>query len=230
MLLGTRVSLSAFRLWFFGHLALLSHCTHLVPEPGIGPGRPEWARDCKSRLSASSSTRGPQAIGPFSAALRYLANNSERNILVSDGRRFPFVINPALFFLSLDFSRFLKTTENLVNRRHRSSERTQVISLVNKLLAYILRREFFVTELKNETHRVRYSQGRNFLVRVVGELGQWREVIENFVEMLDFVSHLDKFRLKFRPAINETAAHLTDGRPCLFEMRRIHAQEGILCL
>src|SRR5260370_42530879 len=122
LLLRTRFTLSALRLWFFGHLALLSHCTHLVPEPGIGPGRPEWARDCKSRLSASSSTRGPQAIGPFSAALRYLANNSERNILVSDGRRFPFVINPAFFFLSLDFSRFFKPTDNLVTRRPRSYE------------------------------------------------------------------------------------------------------------
>lgn len=57
-----------------------------VPQPGIGPGRPEWARDCKSRLSASSSTGAqskpnvgtvapaksyavPTFSGPFSAAL-----------------------------------------------------------------------------------------------------------------------------------------------------------------
>jgi hypothetical protein len=48
--------------WFlFGH--------EMVPQPGIGPGRPEWARDCKSRLSAASSTgalfggRGPIRTG-----------------------------------------------------------------------------------------------------------------------------------------------------------------------
>jgi hypothetical protein len=58
-----------------------------VPQPGIGPGRPEWARDCKSRLSASSSTGAHNEalnagtvmpvtdspvlalFGPFSAAL-----------------------------------------------------------------------------------------------------------------------------------------------------------------
>src|ERR1700729_1201538 len=28
----------------------------LVPQPGIGPGRPNWSRECKSRLSANSST------------------------------------------------------------------------------------------------------------------------------------------------------------------------------
>ena len=28
----------------------------MVPQPGIGPGRPEWSRECKSRLSAISST------------------------------------------------------------------------------------------------------------------------------------------------------------------------------
>jgi hypothetical protein len=33
-----------------------------MPQPGIGPGSPEWARDCKSRLSASSSTGAQIAL------------------------------------------------------------------------------------------------------------------------------------------------------------------------
>ena len=50
-----------------------------MPQPGIGPGSPEWARDCKSRLSASSSTgaqnsggEGPRTLNkPFSRRLLY---------------------------------------------------------------------------------------------------------------------------------------------------------------
>ena len=59
----------------------------MVPQPGIGPGSPEWARGCKPRLSASSSTGAqkktpnvgavtprkvspvPTYFGPFGAAL-----------------------------------------------------------------------------------------------------------------------------------------------------------------
>src|SRR6267154_2397913 len=50
----------AFHLGFFSHLSLISHKflagVNKVPQPGIEPGRPNWARDCKSRLYANSST------------------------------------------------------------------------------------------------------------------------------------------------------------------------------
>src|SRR5579864_227393 len=62
-LLRPRLSLSTFRFLCFGHnLLLLSqfpsgvHCG--VPQPGIEPGRPNWARGCKPRLTANSSTGG----------------------------------------------------------------------------------------------------------------------------------------------------------------------------
>jgi hypothetical protein len=61
-LLGSGFTLSALRLWFLRHPVLLSQrflsvaLVKMVPQPGIGPGRPEWARGCKPRLSASSST------------------------------------------------------------------------------------------------------------------------------------------------------------------------------
>src|SRR5207245_5485742 len=47
------------RFWLFRHLVLLSRRLSVevgMPRPGIGPGSPEWARGCKPRLSASSST------------------------------------------------------------------------------------------------------------------------------------------------------------------------------
>src|SRR6267154_3936682 len=49
-------------LWFSfcRHFVLLSQKIpagqNKVPQPGIEPGRPNWARDCKSRLYANSST------------------------------------------------------------------------------------------------------------------------------------------------------------------------------
>src|SRR6266446_6947784 len=49
------------RLFFFlRHFVLVSQRIpaggNKVPQPGIEPGRPNWARDCKSRLYANSST------------------------------------------------------------------------------------------------------------------------------------------------------------------------------
>lgn len=57
---GATFTLFALRAVFLGHVRLLSEMflagVELVPQPGFGPGRPEWARGCKPRLSASSST------------------------------------------------------------------------------------------------------------------------------------------------------------------------------
>ncbi len=98
---------SGFTLTFFGGFFVRHEIVSIgpligeVPQPGIGPGRHEWARDCKSRLSASSST-GAQAVlnvgagmpvktspvptwfGPLSAALNpssYHASYSRKGII-----------------------------------------------------------------------------------------------------------------------------------------------------
>lgn len=58
-LLRPRLTLLGLRLRFLGHFALLSHCQFQlvkVPQPGLEPGRPIRTRECKSRLSANSST------------------------------------------------------------------------------------------------------------------------------------------------------------------------------
>jgi hypothetical protein len=58
-LLGSGFTLSALRLLLFRHNRILSQRFLYgvkVPRSGIGPERPEWARGCKPRLSASSST------------------------------------------------------------------------------------------------------------------------------------------------------------------------------
>jgi hypothetical protein len=56
------LALLALRLRLFGHLIVLSQGflpgVLLVPRPGIEPGSPKWARGCKPRLSAISSTGG----------------------------------------------------------------------------------------------------------------------------------------------------------------------------
>ena len=91
LLLGSGFTLSALWFWLLGHPVLLSHPflsgDKVVPQPGIGPGRHEWARGCKPRLSANSSTGAhnkalnvgavtpaktspaPALFGPVSAAL-----------------------------------------------------------------------------------------------------------------------------------------------------------------
>jgi len=67
LLFGSRFRFLLLPLWFLLHLVLLlqrflSAALVTVPQPGIGPGRPNWARGCKPRLSANSST-GAQISG-----------------------------------------------------------------------------------------------------------------------------------------------------------------------
>ena len=55
-----------FLIGFFRHLNIVSHRNFSaeengMPQPGIEPGSPEWARGCKPRLSANSST-GAQRV------------------------------------------------------------------------------------------------------------------------------------------------------------------------
>src|SRR6267378_4953200 len=58
-------TLTAFRIRFFWHLSLISHKfllgKKLVPRPGVGPGW-SYPRECKSRLSTSSSTGAHVAL------------------------------------------------------------------------------------------------------------------------------------------------------------------------
>src|SRR6266498_2271261 len=61
LLCGAAFTLLALRFWFLGHLlVVLSRRfptrVEVVPQPGIEPGRPCRSRECKSRLSTSSST------------------------------------------------------------------------------------------------------------------------------------------------------------------------------
>jgi hypothetical protein len=87
--LGARFTLSALRLWFFWHLVLLSPRflvgVEMVPQPGIGPGSPDWARGCKPRLYANSST-GAHRTGTVTAVPvslhRLHCKNSERYTVV----------------------------------------------------------------------------------------------------------------------------------------------------
>lgn len=63
------------RLWFVGHTVLSQWfpLTGLVPPPGIGPGMTNRPRECKSRLSAISSTggivEGVEGFGPSACRL-----------------------------------------------------------------------------------------------------------------------------------------------------------------
>src|SRR5580692_4144056 len=92
LLFGSGLILLAFWFCFLRHRIQLSHRflsgDEMVPQPGIEPGRPDWARGCKPRLSANSSTGArckkplnagtvtpvqgspvPALFGPISAAL-----------------------------------------------------------------------------------------------------------------------------------------------------------------
>jgi len=62
LLLRAAFTLSALRSGLLRHLVLLSHPflsgDERVPQPGIEPGRPNWALGCKPSLTANSSTGG----------------------------------------------------------------------------------------------------------------------------------------------------------------------------
>lgn len=63
-LFRSALPLLRFGLTFVCHTVVSSHrfLNGVMPQPGIGPGRRGWARDCKSRLSASSSTGAQRAL------------------------------------------------------------------------------------------------------------------------------------------------------------------------
>jgi hypothetical protein len=84
---GSWFTLSTFGFLFFWHLVLSylfrQRGPEMVPQPGLEPGRLNWARGCKPRLSANFSTGGrkldvgmegpsnraiPTCFGPSSAA------------------------------------------------------------------------------------------------------------------------------------------------------------------
>ena len=92
-----------FRRWLFRHLVLLSRRFSVgveMPQPGIEPGSHEWARDCKSRLSANSSTGArrlsaetggvwkPQSVSALVGPLRTTLNPSSCDVLLSSAPTF----------------------------------------------------------------------------------------------------------------------------------------------
>ena len=100
------LTFGGFRLGFFGHTVLSSHWFLFggIPQPGIEPGSPKWARDCKSRPFAISSTGGsvepnvgadspskdavPTLSGSFSATPKHSSchvSSREANLAISFG-------------------------------------------------------------------------------------------------------------------------------------------------
>lgn len=138
----------------------------MVPQPGIGPGRPDWSRGCKPRLSANSSTGAqntlnagavmlakaspaPACFGPISAALlpssslNSSPNCLERNIVVAD---FVCVMRPSpgnrFSFLVCDFLDlpFLgQSRQNRMDRRGGVLLRSNIETQFFQILNYILR-------------------------------------------------------------------------------------------
>ncbi len=206
------------RFVFLGHTKLVSYSKNLVPEPGIGPGRHEWARDCKSRLSASSSTRGSQAKGPHIAALCHLS----KGIFVV-GYPSVFVINsPILLFASQLFLGILsEATENFVNRRHWGCQVRKIVAAILKSLLYVLRREPLTVNLNDCAYRISQPQSRD-AARRVSYARQRSEVLQNLVEVGNFVSRFAQLCFELS-ATTAKIGPLTNKLPiCLTNIVGIH--------
>jgi hypothetical protein len=225
LLLGSGFTLSALRFWFLWHLGLSSYCTKLVPEPGIGPGRLVRARGCKPRLSASSSTRGPQARGPLSAALRYLANTSKRYFIVSNP--IPFVEHAAiLFFFSLNFIGGSEAIKNFINTRHRGREARQIIAFAHEALPNILRRKALSFGPQYSADSVGQPEFCN-VFRVYRYARQRREVFKHFLKMRDAIPNFHQVIFKFGAARDKVLTLFKNHAPCLAVIRCFHNQEII---
>jgi hypothetical protein len=225
LLLRPRFTLSALRLWLFGHLVLLSHpflYGEKVPQPGIEPGRPVGSRECKSRLSTSSSTGAcsrkaltvgavmplktspvPTFFGPISAALkpsslRFSSKSLERNIFVRNRTGFavPLVIHPSVLPHAFNFVVVVReTTENFVNRLHGSGQAGQIVISRMQRNANILRRHSFTRTTQNLANSVSEPQLEEVVVPA-RHSRQRCHVVEDFIKVRDLVSDFDQFRFE----------------------------------
>ena len=217
---------------FFWHHRVVSQKSQLgkdvVPQPGLGPGRPKWSRGCKPRLSAISNTgarfvpdvgaviplkvsTAPTFFGSSSAALKpssfpYLSKRKISNPCVEHA--------PIFFFFASYFFRLLrKPTKNFVDRSHWRSQTRKVISLIDKLRAYICRREFFVfVVLQNPPYGIRETELRYFRHTKV-DVRQRQQMIQYLLKVRKFCANLDQFQFKLIAARSEGLSFLIQGFP-----------------
>jgi hypothetical protein len=229
LLLWPRFTLSALRLLLFGHLVLLSHRFSLgvkvIPQPGIEPGRPNWALGCKPSLTANSSTGGckealnagavtpckvppvPALFGPISAALKPSSSenppkkSSERNVLVGNWRGLPRESYSSLFLLAVNFSRLNRATENFVDRSHRRCKARHVVIQLMKSLANILRGHFLGSHEQYLPYSVSKPQAGD-AVGIDKNISQWSEMFENLVEVIYSIANIGQLCFQFRAPIN----------------------------
>src|SRR5580704_10378293 len=252
LLLGARFTLSALRRFLLRHFELVSHwfvsAVKCVPQSGIEPERREWARDCKSRLSASSSTGGYKKelnagaamplktspvpawfFRPSSAALlplpwHFSSISLERNILVRNRRVLPSKKDaPPIFFFALHFVR--EATQNLVNTSHRSAQARKIVALVRQFLANFWRGEFSISLSQHCPHSISNSQIGNIAGRT-GHVRQWCKVLKNFIEVGDFMANLGQICFEVSTKVELFLALLPDSRPLAHEVRLFHNYGG----
>lgn|SRR5450759_819141 len=251
-LLRSGFSFSALQFWLLCHVVLLSHrfsaWVKVMPQPGIGPGRREWARGCKPRLSASSSTGAykkalnvgtvtpaetspvPTLLGPISAALEPSSSWSsskslERNVFVRDRSRFPFVVHPSFFSFALDFSRIFETAQNLVNTGHWSAQARKVIAFLRKFFTNFRSRHSVGSSLQYHSYRSGNSKTGKVL-DAIGNPCQWREMAQDFIKVSDLITNLDQVCFEVSAAIQQLISFPPEFRPCFSEIRRFHNYGG----
>ena len=239
---GAGFTFFALRLGLFGHLVLLSvsrlRAASKVPQPGIEPGRPFGSRECKSRLSTSSSTgafnkalnAGTVEVfpgvtvpawffGPISAALlpsswdaSYACRNSERNVFIGNGRPLPLVIHGGvpIFLYALCLIRIRKTAQNLVNRSHLRGHRGQIIALVNKFVPDLLPGHLLARMFENKSNRVRDAQVQQVAIVVKGKIGEWGNVRQNLIKVRNLVADFGQLIFQLGTAIKELMSFLPE--------------------
>jgi hypothetical protein len=226
LLLGAGFTLSALRLLLLWHVGISSYSTKLVPEPGIGPGRLVRARGCKPRLSASSSTRGPQAKGPHIAALRHL---SKWNVVVSKWSGFVKHL-PVFFFLAVNLSRIMEPRKNLVNRGHRRGQSAQIISAFHQCLSNIYRRHTPWRFYDYAPYRISEAEGWQFIAARIDHSCQRGEMAQHLIEVGDLMAKFYQLILKIGPALSKHRFLTVEVVPCLAEVFRFHTKGGYICL
>jgi len=209
---GSAFTLSALRFWLFRHLVLLSRQfrlrVDLVPQPGIGPGCPKRARECKSRLYASSST------GALNLPL-------ERNVFV--GYRAcppPPKEDICTLLLSFDLSSLLKSAKDFVNRSHWHGEVREIEPALKEMYLHIFSGEPLVAVFENAANGV--SDSHSDQVIVPRKIGQWSQMIENLIEMGDLLLHFHKFVFKVCTSVHRRRLFLAEREPRFFKILCVH--------
>src|SRR6185437_2135327 len=196
----------------------------LNPRPGINsplPCRLSYSHHKGAGEESAFQTFAPHSLPKESNHLRL----SKWNVLVLN-LWLPSVKDSSILFFAINFCRitFRQATQNLVYRSHLRSQTREVVTLFEKQLTNIVRRQSLLRISEDESYRVSESQFGNVPLVVIGDrkVGEGGKVIQNLVETRDFGTEFSQFCFKVISKRRKVAALPRYVLPCLREIIHRH--------